>query len=118
LLLIVPAFVTDLLLQKLKGRSSWFKAICIGPAFLLSFLTVQWPFADFLMSPAARNWVFGTAYFPYFDTAGFLYDPYKFAVIEKTRGEFLITMAFAFLVCTLTVLLGLVWGNWMRRIRR
>jgi hypothetical protein len=47
-----------------------------------------------------------------------LYDPYKFAVIEKTRGEFLITMAFAFLVCTLTVLLGLVWGNWMRRIRR
>jgi hypothetical protein len=118
LLLIVPAFVTDLLLQKLKGRSSWFKAICIGPAFLLSFLTVQWPFADFLMSPAARNWVFGTAYFPYFDTAGFLYDPYKFAVIEKTRGEFLITMALAFLVCTLTVLLGLVWGNWMRRIRR
>ncbi len=118
LLLIVPAFVTDLLLQKLEQRSSWFKAICIGPAFLLSLLAVQWPFANFLMSPASRNWVFGTAYFPYFDGAGFLYDPYKYEVIEKTRGAFLLTMVFAFVVCALTARLGLAWGDWMRRIRR
>jgi hypothetical protein len=117
LLLIVPAFVADLLFQRLERRSFWFKAICVGPAFLLSLLVVQWPFANFLMSPASRNWVFGTGYFPYADSAGFLYDPYKF-LTEKTHGEFVVTLAVAFVVCTLTVALGLAWGNWMRRVRR
>jgi hypothetical protein len=116
LLLIVPAIVADLLLRKLEGRSSWFKAICIGPAFLLSLLAVEWPFANFLMSPAARNWFFGTAYFPYFDPAGFLYDPYKF-IVEKPP-VFLLTFMFAFVASILTVRLGLAWGNWMQRIRR
>jgi hypothetical protein len=78
LLLIVPAFVTDLLLHRLESRSSWVKAAWIGPAFVLSFLAVQWPFAWFLMSPAARNWIFGTAYFAYLDPAGVTYDPYAF----------------------------------------
>src|SRR5262249_2864478 len=96
LLLIVPAFVADLLLQRLKRQPSWIKAIWVGPVFLLSFLAVQWPFASFLMSPASRNWIFGSAYFPYADTAGILYDPYKFVVVEKTLGAFLLTMAFAF----------------------
>jgi hypothetical protein len=117
LLLIVPAFIADLLLQRLERRSFWFKAIFVGPAFLASFLVVQWPFANFLMTPASRNWVFGTAYFPYFDSAGFIYDPYKF-LAEKTHGEFVVTLAVAFVVCTLTVALGLAWGNWMRRVRR
>lgn len=118
LLLIVPAFVADLLLQKLEQRSFWFKAVCVGPAFLLSFLAVQWPFANFLMSPASRNWVFGTAYFAYADTAGFLYDPYKFDVAEKTTGAFLLTLTIALVVSIVTTRLGLGWGNWMRRVRR
>jgi hypothetical protein len=116
LLLIVPAIVADLLLRKLEGRSSWFKAICIGPAFLLSLLAVEWPFANFLMSPASRNWFFGTAYLPYFDPAGFLYDPYKFIV--DPLPVFLLTFMFAFVASILTVRLGLAWGNWMQRIRR
>jgi hypothetical protein len=118
LLLIVPAFIADLLLQKLEQRSSWFKAICVGPAFLLSFFAVQWPFANFLMSPASRNWVFGTAYFAYGDPAGFLYDPYKFAVAEKTPGAFLLTLTIAFIASIVTTRLGLGWGNWMRRVQR
>lgn len=118
LLLIVPALVADLLLQKLERRSFWFKAICVGPAFLLSFLTVQWPFANFLMSPAARNWFFGTAYFAYGDPAGFLYDPYKFTAAEKPPGAFLLTMTIAFVASIVTTRFGLAWGNWMRRVRR
>ncbi len=118
LLLIVPAFVADLLLQKLKQRSSWTKAIWLGPAFLISFLAVQWPFASFLISPGARNWIFGTAYFAYIDPAGILYDPYKFNVTEKTPGIFLLTMVMALVVSIVMVRLGLAWGDWMRRIRR
>src|SRR6185369_9855417 len=117
LLLIVPAFVADVLLQKLEKRSLWFKAICVGPAFLISFLAVQWPFANFLMSPASRNWVFGTAYFAYGDPAGFLYDPYKFAATEKPAA-FLLMMTIEIIVSIVTTRFGLAWGNWMRRVRR
>ena len=117
LLLIVPAFVADLLLQPLEQRSSWIKSIYIGPAFVLSFLAVQWPFANFLISPASRNWVFGTTYFAYQDPAGILYDPYKFNA-DKTFGAFLLSMAIAVVASIVTTRLGLAWGNWMQRLRR
>jgi hypothetical protein len=119
LLLIVPAIVADLLLQRLEQRSAsnWLKAAIVGPAFVLSFMAVQWPFANFLISPASRNWIFGTNYFAYFDPAGFLYNPYKFQATERTAA-FLTLMAIAFVVSVLTTRLGLGWGNWMRRVRR
>jgi hypothetical protein len=115
LLLIVSAFVADLLLRRLENRSSWMKAVWVGPAFVLSFLAVQWPFANFLMSPASRNWIFGTAYFAYMDPAGTAYDPYKFT---PTGTAFLAWIALAAAVAILTTALGLAWGNWMRRVRR
>ena len=116
LLLIVPAFIADLLLQRLEGRSSWTKAVLIGPAFVLSLLAVQWPFADFLMSPASRNWIFGTGYLPYYFEPAL--DPYRFNVVEKTTGAFVQTMATALVVSILTTRFGLAWGDWMRRARR
>jgi len=118
LLLIVPAMMLDLLWSKGGKWGRWKLAAASGPLFVLSFLAVQWPFANFLMSPGARNWVFGMAYFAYFDPAGFLYDPYKFEVAEKTPGEFWATMAVAVVVSILTARLGLAWGDWMRRLRR
>jgi hypothetical protein len=118
LLLIVPGLAADLLLQRLEQRSSWIKAIWIGPAFVLSLLAVQWPFANFLASPASRNWIFGTAYFAYQDPAGILYDPYKFHVAEKTFSAFLLTMGTALVASIVTTRLGLAWGHWMRRARR
>ena len=118
LLLIVPAMVTDWLFQKFQQRSSWAKALWTGPAFVLSFLVVQWPFASFLVSPSARNWIFGSAYFAYFDPAGLLYDPYKFQVGEKTPVAFLLTLVAALVAAIVTIRLGLAWGDWMRRVRR
>jgi hypothetical protein len=118
LLLIVPAIVADLLLRKLEQRPAWTKAALVGPAFLLTFLAVQWPFANFLISPASRNWVFGTSYFAYFDPAGSLYDPYKFQVAEKTTGIFLLVMVGAIVASIVMTRLGFAWGDWMRRVRR
>ncbi len=117
MLLIVPAVVADLLLQKLKSKSAWLKSALIGPAFVLSFLAVQWPFATFLMSPAARNRVFGSAYFAYFDPAGFLYDPHRFQPTEPT-GLFVLKLGVALVAAILMTRLGLAWGDWMRRVRR
>ncbi len=117
LLLIVPAFIADLLLQRLEPRSSWIRSVWVGPAFILSLLAVQWPFADFLMSPASRNWIFGTGYFAYNDPAGVLYNPYVFRV-NKPTSAFVLTMALALAASILTTRLGLAWGDWMRRVRR
>jgi hypothetical protein len=84
---------------------------------VLSFLAAQWPFANFLMSPAARNRIFGMAYFAYFDPANFLYDPYHFRGVE-TSGRFWALMMLALLFSVITARLGLAWGDWMRRMRR
>ena len=118
LLLLVPAVVADLLLQRLETRNAWIKALWVGPAFVLAFLAAQWPFAAFLNTPAARNWIFGTAYFSYFDPAGFQYDPYQFRVVEHTASAFAITLAWAFVASVLTTRVGLGWGSWMRRVQR
>jgi hypothetical protein len=115
LLLIVPAFLADLLLQRLESRSSWLKAALVGPVFVLGLLAVQWPFADFLMSPASRNWIFGTGYLPYYILGSG--NPYRFAATES-GGAFVVTLAAALVASILTTRFGLAWGDWMRRIRR
>ena len=117
LLLLPPAFVCDLLLQAIAAKSAWTKAVFLGPAFVMTYLVVQWPFATFLLSPQSRNWIFGTAYFGYADTAGFLYDPYVFTPTEGTR-TFIAIMIAALLTGILSSRFGIAWGNWLRRICR
>lgn len=118
LLLFVPAVALDLLWNKTEHWGRWKLAAVSGPLFVSSFLAAQWPFANFLMSPAARNRVFGMGYFAYFDPAGFLYDPYRFQIAEKTRVEFWAVMAATLAVSIVTARLGLAWGDWTRRLRR
>jgi hypothetical protein len=43
---------------------------------------------------------------------------HQFVTLEKTPARFWTEMAAALLAATLTIRLGLAWGNWMRRIRR
>jgi hypothetical protein len=117
LLLIVPAIVLDFLWSKTGEWGRWKLAAVTGPVFVLSFLAVQWPFANFLMSPAARNRIFGMGYFAYFDPANFLYDPYKFNG-DETAGHFWKLIVLAPVFSVLTARLGLAWGDWMRRMRR
>jgi len=117
LLLIVPAVALDLVRPRIVSWTKWLKGVAGGAVFLLSFVAAQWPFADFLMTPAARNRVFGTHYFPYSDPAGILYDPFRFHSHE-TRREFWIGMAVALVISIVATRIGLAWGDWMQRIRR
>ena len=60
LLIIVPAFVDR---SDPPAHGGWRPLVARGSrgvAFLGVFVAVQWPFADFLMTPLARNWFFGT----------------------------------------------------------
>jgi hypothetical protein len=118
LLLIVPGLALDLLRRATKTWKPWLQAASTGIVFLVSFVSLQWPFANFLMSPLSRNRIFGTHYFSYGDTAGFMYDPYKFQASENTRVQFWIVMTVALVAAMLTTRLGFIWANWIKRVQR
>jgi len=65
LLLVVPAFALDLLRPRIAHRSTWMQAVVLGVAFFALMLLVQWYFAEFMLSPAARNWFFAAGQWDY-----------------------------------------------------
>jgi hypothetical protein len=118
LLLMVPGLMLDLLWRATKSWKPWLQAASTGMVFLLGLVASQWPFANFLMSPLSRNRIFGTHYFAYDDTAGFMYDPYKFQASENTRIQFWIVMTVALIAAILTTRLGFISANWIKRVQR
>jgi hypothetical protein len=117
LLLIVPAFLLDLVWQRTRKWNPWRTAAVSGAVYAVALIAVQWPFATFLMSPAARNRVFGTMYLFY----GL--PPLSF----MARNEFvphpgLASLVSGFLIACVAAALAVRWGisrgNWMRSIQR
>jgi hypothetical protein len=116
LLVIVPAFVIDLLLQRTPRMNAWLRALLLGLAFLAVFAAVQWPAANFLMSDASHNWFFRTDRFPYMVPTDWL----------GPKGEFLVEpmsttvrmLGIAAVISMLSARAGLAWGNWLRSVRR
>jgi hypothetical protein len=117
LLLIVPALVLDLLWTRLSGLKSWQHALVGGVVFLAVFWAVEWPFADFLQSPLARNPIFGSEYAPYFQNPkGYLLS-YRFIPPVPTAA-FASGMGIAFICSVLSMWIGLATGDWLKRVRR
>jgi hypothetical protein len=118
MLLIVPAIVFDLVRRRIGGWNRWAQAAALGATFLASFMAVQWPFADFLMSPASRNWIFATNNFPYFVRPGTPWVLNIFVPTEPTATAFWIRMGVALLTAVVVTEIGTRWGEWMGQIRR
>jgi hypothetical protein len=118
-LLIVPAFALDLLRQRLGASwGGWRSGVAAGIVYIAAFVAAQWPFADFLISPAARNWIFGTIYFSYNDPANLAYNPYGFAQLDKTGAAMVHGMIVALVSSILFCSIAMLFGNWMRKVRR
>jgi hypothetical protein len=117
LLVIVPAFVTDFILQRTAQQRPAARATLVGLAFFATFLLVQWPFANFLMSPGARNWFFGTTYLDYGTPANSLYARFEFVPLEPA-GVLLRGLVAAALVSCAMAYAGLLAGRAMHRVRR
>ena len=117
LLLLVPAAIVDLILQRTDGWRPVVRALVTGAAFLATFIVVQWPFANFLMTPLARNRVFGTAYFDYGTSARSVYARYVF-LPEAAPAQFWRGMLFALAVSSVMMWIGLRAGRGMQRIQR
>ena len=118
LLLLAPALGIDLLMQRSRRRGDggrdWLLAAAIAVVFLALFLAVQWPFADFLVSSWARNWMFGTHRMPYM-----LPPQIQARWFQLNPPEALATgLAVAVVLAFVSARCGLWWGNWMARVRR
>jgi hypothetical protein len=117
-LVVVPAIMCDLLRQRVTGWKPRAQALALGSMFFATFLAVQWPFADFLMSPASRNWFFGTHYFPFFLPPTSDWARNVFTPIDDTVAMFWWRMAFALFGAIAATRTGIAWGEWMHRLRR
>src|SRR5215467_4831608 len=65
LLMFVPALAIDWIVARMKDQKKLWAAFAVGTAFVAATVAAHWPYAMFMISPLARNWVFGTIYFPY-----------------------------------------------------
>ena len=117
LLVVVPAFVTDLILQRTSHFRTAARALLTGIAFFVTFFLLQWQFANFLMTPAARNWFFGTEYRDYGTPATSLYARFEF--VPPERAEVLIRgLSAALIISFLMAYAGILAGRAMQRVRR
>jgi len=115
LLLIVPALALDLVMQRTRGRvSDWTFAALASVVFVAALLAAQWPFADFLMTPWARNWFFASHRMPYSVDPAFQAHWYQLNPPDNLAAGLSIALVLGFV----SARLGLWWGNWMARVQR
>jgi len=117
LLLVVPALAIDVVLRRWKpagGAREWLLAGAIGVTFFATFFAVQWPFADFLVTPWARNWFFGTTHMAFNIPPVIQARWYQLSPPEGLALGLPAAVGFAFA----SARCGLWWGNWMSRVQR
>jgi len=117
--LVLPgAFVLDLVLDHFSGHSDTWNAVVGGTGFLAVSLAVNWPFAYLLMSPYARNWFFAMNEFGYDMPPSQYHLAWTLRAYEKTHAEFWTGILIALVAAILSTRIGMLWGSWMRRVRR
>ena len=117
--LILPsALALDLLFQRIQDRDKWFQAVAGGVVFVAVLIAVNWPFANFLMSPASRNWVFGTQQFAYFLNPTVASVRNVFFAWEQTTTHFLVNMGWALVAGIVSTRVGITLGGWLQRVQR
>ncbi len=118
ILLVPAAFGLDLVLNRFAKSSRWLQAVLAATAFVAFLAIVSWPWASFMMTPAARNWVFGQNYFPYQYPPSEYYLAWQFEHHETTFMQYAAGFAYAWIAAVLSVYVGIIFGNWLSRLRR
>ena len=116
LLLLAPALCIDLVMPRLRARNLWVQAAALGVLFLMVHVATQWPFANFLVSDASRNWFFNTDNIPYMMPPNWMRPMRQFA--EESTAQAVRAIGLAALLAVLSARTGLAWGNWLRSVRR
>ena len=118
LLLIIPAFVLDLILHRTGGWRPIVRAVTAGIAFFAVFVAVQWPFAIFMLTPSARNWFFGSGYVDFATPARSPLARFEFFYREPEAMMFWRGMLIAAVVSCFMMWIGLHAGRAMRKVHR
>jgi hypothetical protein len=116
LLLVVPAVAIDILMRRIApgGWRDWGLAAVVAIAFVVTFVVAQWPFADFLVSPWARNDFFGSHRMDYAVPPQVQARFYELNPPDNLAVGLPIAIAIGFV----SARLALWWGNWMSRVQR
>lgn len=116
LLIFAPALAVDWLVEQMKERNKVLVALALGIAFLAVTIAVHWPYARFMISPLAENWVFGRDYFPYMQAPSTYHFSHE--LFAEPRRVFWTNMGIAPIAACISSLLGLQCGDWLRRLKR
>jgi hypothetical protein len=117
--LVLPgAIALDLVLNRFSRYGDTWKVLVGSTAFMAANLAVNWPFAYFMMSPYARNRIFTMNEFTYDTPPSQYHLAWTLRAYEQTRAEFWVGMLIALVATIVSTRIGLLWGDWMRRIRR
>ena len=119
LVIVLPgAIALDFVFNRFAGHGDTWKALVGGAVFMAASLATIWPFAYFLISPYARNWVFAMNEFGYDTPPSQYHLAWMFRAYEQSRVEFWVGMLIALVATVLSTRIGMLWGDWMQRIRR
>jgi hypothetical protein len=116
LLLLPAALALDAWSWRQRARPG--TATVVGGALLFTaiFLACQWPFATFLMSPPARNFLWGARYFDFWMPEFTHYRRYLFL---QEPGVLTVGWLIGAVVGTgLSIAAGRAAGRWLARLRR
>ena len=118
LLIIAPAFAIDLVLRRFVDRLNIVAlAVVCGVVFVAAFLTVQWPFASFLVqSPLAQGPLFNADNFVYWMSPTYEATTHQFRT--SAPGELPLGLLKAAGLGSVSSFFGLRWGRWMTRVQR
>ena len=86
----------------------------IALLFVVTFIGVQWPFANFLTTPWARNWFFAADRMPYGVPPSI---QQRWYVLEPP-DHIATGLPLAALAAFVSARCGLWWGNWLSRVQR
>jgi hypothetical protein len=117
LLLIVPALAMDVFWARFRAMNDWLKSAISAVLFLILLVAAQWPFANFLYSPAARNWFFDSDDFDYLTGPNAMIARHAFYGTQTSK-DFWIGMALAVVWAFLSVRLGMARGKSLREVQR
>ena len=117
ILILVPALALDLLWGRAKNWKPWQIALVSGILFIAVLTAVEWPFANFLLSDASKNRFFGTIYFDY-NSRPNGFDRMRQYLLPDSGAALYTGLLRAAVYATISTWLGLLFGRWMRGVRR
>jgi hypothetical protein len=119
LLIIAPAIVLDIALERFKTNNLSLLAVVCGVLFVGAFVAVQWPFATFLVTnPLAKGFVFNADNFVYWMSPVYEATTRQFPTPRPGATPISVELAKAVVFATLSSFVGLRWGTWMTKVQR